>query len=478
MVENMCNSEHKKVIFQIGRVDKGYNESKTFSFEGNTYNFPLSSFALKQLSSKEAKVVILYPVSLVLNESFSKYEGEDDFLKKQVKTILNNESEKEKYLNNPYSLFKNHPHSKENDFEVLHSLGTYSGKTFSTTMHDLVLYIWCLMMREYLKTNFEEIYIDISSGLNFHMASLQEALRYFLMWECLYNISESKVKGIICYTDPILGSAQSFYNIYTYETKHKALFKSSMYSNEYSNISKYIIEEFLNKGRDDKRKVNNLLEKFFIIFSSFENAVPLALFTRKLYENDNNNQDENIFNNIYKKSKEELKNLSEFTIEKFKTNWIQSPEADFDKFSKLFFTLGFLHGLLKFLNENEIKPQEYVSIECLEYLAGQMEKQLGLKLQSGLIKNEIYNNFRHGDFDKKLSENKATAHEWINLSDLLKFDNTQKDINERNFFAHAGFEKNITLVKKYNGKLVVKYKDDDETIKEIKGFLLNRVKGE
>ncbi len=225
----MCNSKHKKVIFQIGRLDKGYNESKDFSFEGNTYNFPLSSFALKQLSGKEAKVVILYPVSLVLNESFSKYEGEDDFLKKQVKTILNNESEKEKYLNNPYSLFKNHPHSKENDFEVLHSLGTYSGETFSTTMHDLILYIWCMMMQEYLENEFDEIYIDISSGLNFYMASLQEALRYFLTWESLYNISSSKVKGFISYTDPILGSAQTSYNIYTYETKHKAFFKSPVY---------------------------------------------------------------------------------------------------------------------------------------------------------------------------------------------------------------------------------------------------------
>lgn len=471
----MCHSKPKKVIFQIGRLDKGFSENKTFKFGGKTYDYPLSSFAIKQHFGKDAKIVILYPVSLVLNESFKNYDGNDEFLQ-IVKNILNINTEKEKYLKNPYNTFCQHPHSQQNSYEVIHSLGTYAQQTFSTTLHDLILYIWCIMMQEYIENEFEEIYIDISSGLNFYVTSLQEALRYFLTWENLYNISSSKLKGFICYTDPILGSAQSFYTVYTYESKYKIFFKSPIDSKNYNTISKYIIEDFLKEDKKYKKRLNNLLENFFIIFSSIENAAPLTLFTAKLFESNAINHNGNIYNTLCENSKEELKTLSKFTIEKFRSNWITSPQANFDNFSKIFFSLALLHGLVKFLNVSRFNLCEYVTLETIENFADEIESKLGLKVQSGLIKNELYNNFKHGDFEEKYSKNNP-ENEWINLADLLKYDNIQRDPNIRNFFAHAGFEKTMTQVKKENGQIVVKYKDDDKTINKIKEFLLKRVEG-
>jgi len=54
------------------------------------------------------------------------------------------------------------------------------GIEFSTALGDVVLRILIDMMQRYLEEPFEEMYLDISSGLNVYASAMIEAGRVFL----------------------------------------------------------------------------------------------------------------------------------------------------------------------------------------------------------------------------------------------------------------------------------------------------------
>lgn len=64
-----------KLIYQIGRFAKDFMEMREFNFKDKSYKELLSSFAIKRAFQEEgfqtetAKVVLIYPTSLLLNET-------------------------------------------------------------------------------------------------------------------------------------------------------------------------------------------------------------------------------------------------------------------------------------------------------------------------------------------------------------------------------------------------------------------------
>ncbi|HOV09218.1 MAG TPA: hypothetical protein PK482_08930, partial [Spirochaetota bacterium] len=95
----------RKLIVQIGRFDKGYTDKKKFIYKEKEFETSLSSFALSEFYKEEAKVFLLYPVSLLLNEALVKVPDGDSFICK-VKDLLENSDGKEDYFKSPENLFK------------------------------------------------------------------------------------------------------------------------------------------------------------------------------------------------------------------------------------------------------------------------------------------------------------------------------------------------------------------------------------
>jgi CRISPR-associated protein Csx1 len=385
----------KKIILQIGRLDKNIEQDIKFKFHDKEYKYPLSSLALKEHSGKDnTKVILFYPVSLVLNEQYKNtiesHNNEYNSFFQQVSEIVNDESKQKEYLKNPEKIFLEHPHSKLADETfILNSLGKYLNNELKTNLHNIIIHIWAILIKEYIENSFNEIYIDISSGLNFYITALMEALRFFLVWAKLCNIEDNNniVKGYICYTDPILGRSEQAINMYIYELSYKVFFTSPIAYQELDGLVKNVIEDGLNLDRKTKAYVREHLESFLKIFSCFENAAPLYL-----YMNDFQNS-----NDIT----QTIKEITNEILKKYIGNWYSSPEFNFNKFSKILNAFAFFTGLKKLIEHENINNQGYVKLDCLKNFSKILSK-LNLHSQASILDTELYNNFQHSDFNKNI----------------------------------------------------------------------------
>ena len=236
----------KKIIYQIGRFDhniitdyKFQIDEKTYEskISSKTYESKISSFALKKHfdeSGDPSKVILIYPYSILLSERRPKFNNKlDEFFDKLE---AKDTEEINQYLKDPYAYLKYHPHSKEaNDFIVIHSIGEYMGIEFSTALGDIVLRILIDMMQRYLEEPFEEMYLDISSGLNVYASAMIEAGRVFLTLIRLQKMSLQKpylkekpyLEVYISFSEPIIpANTTKTYEIYkNFQLDVKAFFQ-------------------------------------------------------------------------------------------------------------------------------------------------------------------------------------------------------------------------------------------------------------
>ena len=56
----------KRIIYQIGRFESSIDELVNFEIDDKTYQWELSSFALKKYLGEPTKVILVYPVSILL----------------------------------------------------------------------------------------------------------------------------------------------------------------------------------------------------------------------------------------------------------------------------------------------------------------------------------------------------------------------------------------------------------------------------
>lgn len=463
----------KKIILQIGRVDKNIDQNIKFCYGNKYYENPLSSFSLRDYFkdiNDIVKVCLIYPVSLPLNENLKNKTSQDsnynDFFK-EINELLSDKNKIQKYFNDPACLFEKHPHSKLADtFLVVNSIGSYCGIKLDANLHEIILHILIFLINEYLSEQFDEIYIDISSGLNFYITALIESLRYFYVWVSLYNIWENieRIKSFISYTDPIIGRINDSFNIYTYDISFSVQFQSPINSEEIEKINNEIIVNSLNLKRELKRQANQYLEEFLVIFNCFDNSTPIYLYSSTYSK----------FEDILRYFQLILNRI----IDKFKTNYIELFNYDFRNFIKFLLSFSFLLGLRKLMVENKInyKESKGTTIKNIDHFI-EILKKLNLRSQSNFLAGEKRKNFEHKDFLSKYNElKKGKLNEWVYLRDLLEYGSKSSPINSRNFFSHAGFERNVTMIKiedidieKDLQKLKIKY--DDENLDQIENIL-------
>jgi CRISPR-associated protein, MJ1666 family len=477
----------KKIIYQIGRLDHNIITDYKFQIYEKTYESKLSSFALKKHfdeSGDPSKVILIYPYSILLSERRPKFNNKlDEFFNK---LIAKDAEEINQYLKDPYAYLEYHPHSKEaNDFIVIHSIGEYMGIEFSTALGDIVLRILIDMMQRYLEEPFEEMYLDISSGLNVYASAMIEAGRVFLTLISLQKMSLQKpyLKVYISFSEPIIpANTTKTYEIYKdFQLDVKAFFQFPENPNKdnieklnlqtYKNVFSAFVDSIFNyfpveENSKLKDKTNEIVYKAYLFYSALKNNTPLALY--HLFSDKNFRYDEEEIDDITKELIRLLKN-------KFNSNFIKSPELNLNAFKKMFITLSLAKGMIRVLKDRlkniTQKGEIFVSLKYLEdTFTGEhsLYKPFGLDTNKDYLKNEL----KKKNIEKEVRKSKKNGYKWVNhkwekLYDLVEYNNQREnnknrsnnyEFDERNFKAHCGFENNITEVSIINNKdIIIRY---------------------
>jgi CRISPR-associated protein Csx1 len=443
----------------MGRFEGSIDEPVNFEIDGKFYSQELSSFALREHFGKHTKVVLVYPVSILLNEHALRGIKDKEHLRtfyEKIEGIVTKPEEKEKYIKNPWEYLREHPHSKKaDDFIVIPSIGEFLGEKFSSPLGNIILRILIDMIERYKNEPFDEMYLDISSGHNIYTYTLVEAGRLFLTLMKLEDfLKEKDIKVFIAISEPIIGkpSSDKRYKIFKdFQLDAKGIFyfpEKPQQSNEnaFSTYAREVSKTI--KGEEDrelKRKINKMLYRAYLFYSALRNNLPLVVYylcTLEEYrytENDAKNLLEEIVNLLKQRLDENLK---------------ESPDLNFDDLRKLFMTLGLAVGIIRVLEKHgickEIKGEVY--LHNIEQLFAEDKSSIygyfGLTTNIMYLQQEIQKNF--------LDNERLITNEWKLLKDITNQSSTS--INPRNFLAHCGFEKNITEVKKSdNGDIIIRY---------------------
>jgi len=474
----------KRIIYQIGRFDANIDIKLNFKIDSNKYSTELSSFALKEHFKPSAEVIIIYPVSILLNkQALEKIQNKTDIrdFYETVEKVLSNDEGIKDYLNNPREYLKTHPHSKKAyDFIVIPSIGEFFGYKFFSSIGNITLRILVDMIDRYYKEPFDEMYLDISSGHNIYTYALTEAGRLFLTIVRLQDfLKEKNMKVFITISEPISSKDQEYTLFKDFQLDAKAFFYYPINPNP-QQINEYAFIEYARKisiilkgeeDRDIKRKVNEILYKAYLLYSAIKNNTPLAIYylckeykeeqvdelVKRIVELLKERLDENLKYYLHKEHKEKLdEDLKSF------------PNLNFEDIRKLLMTLGLAKGIINVLEKYGICSRELsegVDLEELKKCFAEEEKSIynyfELKTNIAYLRQEINRNF-------EIYENKITT-EWKCLGEIMNLGNTGLD--PRNFLAHCGFEKALTKVRKTeDGKILIRYWDDK--IEIIKSFLL------
>jgi CRISPR-associated protein Csx1 len=463
-----------KIIYQIGRLERGAFNPIKFEVHGKVYEALLSSFALRQsfLENKQAsKVILIYPVSLflnssLLNEKATQTQNIPAEFKKVIESILFDKNELYNYLSNPYPYFEKHPHSKEaNGFIVIHSIGQYEGIKFSSTLEELILEIFIDMVKRYQDEHFSELYLDISSGHNIYTSALIEAGRLFLTFYKLqnFNLKENGLKVFITFSDPIVPPYNRTFQVhkdFCLEVKTFFSFPEKPTQNSlkdaYSKFAKDLVGED-KELRPFKRQLNELFSHGYFFYSAIKNNCPLVLYTWEYH------QEEEIDKGIAE--------LISFVKQRLSSNYQSSPGLKFDLFRKAFIMLSIYKGIVKVLKEYKIFKKEEVEIEELARNFRDENQSLyncfELKQNREYFSHEYSNTFER-EGERGGIKDKIPEH-YVLLRELIKGESDE--IKPRNFIAHCGFERNCVYVRRQGAQVFVKY--GSEVLSRIEEILLS-----
>ena len=428
-------------LYQIGRLDRYVIERKKINFliDNNDFESELSSFALKNHFQNNVKCILLYPVSLPFNKELLKNININDEFIKRAQSIFENPAD---YFKNPKEFFKFHPHKNEvDDFIVIHSIGEFEKYVFEGSFDDIVLEIFIDLVERYFKEGMKELYIDISSGLNIYVSALIEAVRHFSIFQNIGSWKEPLSVKLV-FSEPIIGSSKSNFKIFKdYELKFKVFFSSPItYAADVKNFE--LSRKIEKQDRKFKQSIQQMLEKFALSYSAIKNNTPLVLYSFKFHE------------------EQEIKDLILQVVanlkDKFYSDWQKSPNLEKNEYLKLFLALSFYMGIIRILKENSVNYSDFVCLDEIKEKFSSIYQQFELNLNEQILKHEISNLTRQ---DKKTGETiiDKAREEWQSLSEFIP---GEGDFQQRNFIAHAGFERTVTEVKKIGNEIYLRYKNN------------------
>ncbi|SHK20660.1 CRISPR-associated protein Csx1 [Anaerobranca californiensis DSM 14826] len=451
------------VIYQVGRftdypVNFSINEGEKI-FEKKSV---LSSFVLRdffQSQGTKAEAVLFYPVSIVFNMNFSKDKNLPLDIKEELNKTFENPAD---YLINPEQLIEKMAdvYEKErDDFLILHSIGAYlSNIEINGKYSDIVLNVLADMIKRLFDKEVKAFYIDISSGLNFYISAMLEAARHFSVFANLFYWGErDKIPSIyIVFTDPIFNNKVEKYNIYKEKQNFLAFFNSPINKEEtIKNFS--FVKDGIYQEKEMRKKKGSLVKKldsFTLLYSAIKNDIPLYVLSNLA----NFHSEEEIT--------EEIKKLVDSIFERNKKfGYNSSLNVDKNSFNKALLSLALYKGIVSLLNRNGIKysNDEGIEIEKLVEYFKKFYETFNLTGNYKVLNTEIENL-------KKILENKldeSKYNKWIPLWQL-KEPYKSTEVDNRNFFAHSGLERNTVEFKKEKDKLFIRYNLENYALKKEK----------
>ncbi|QER42723.1 TIGR01897 family CRISPR-associated protein [Thermodesulfobacterium sp. TA1] len=451
-----------KLIYQIGRLDAKSFENINFFYKDKEYSAQLSSFVLKEHfeeNKEKSKVILIYPVSLLINKSFLNNTQFPEVLKNTINNILTNP---ENYFVNPRKYFMEHPHSKiADDFIIIHSIGQYEGINFFATLEDLILEIFIDLVSRYQKEPFSELYLDISSGHNIYVSALLEAGRLFFTFYKLQNFHSKNddLQVYITFSDPILPPYDRKFMIREkFPLKVKAFFHypetphNNSLNDGYGAFAKLLTGE-AKELRKKKNLLNELFSYGYFFYSAIKNNTPLVLYTWEYHPEE--------------KIEEGISVISTLVKDRLTANYQTTPNLDFNLFSSAFLMLSLYKGIVRVLQTYNIFKKEEVSLTEIKskFLGNDsLYRCFGLIQNIPYLSHEINNTFEKEP--ERGGINHLITEDYKLLREFIKGESDK--INDRNFLAHCGFERNCVYVRKNEETLFIKYnKTELQKIEEI-----------
>lgn len=435
------------LIYQIGRIDTNFQNRITFDIEGEKYNCTLSSLALKEYFQKQkynVKLKLLFPVSLPFNGALYKNESfkrscPDDF----YNLLSDAFSKVNPFLDNPNNVFEKHPHLRPDiEFLVLPSMGSYKAKNevvdFKCHYSDIVLIILFDMIKSFLENNekVSKIIIDISSGHNYYVSAMIEALKYLDTWINLYMWQDNKSSCYICVSDPIIPDFSGPYKIFFEKQNTRAFFSSPIHQKdiENTNLAKKIFPD--KSMRRYKNRLHEILETFGLIFSSIKNNAPLFIYMNRYHNK--------------KFVKFLLVKFLDYTNSILLKKYTETPNLDKNSYIKIFFSVAFYMGLIDKLKRYNINKAEQIEIDTFCNCVRSIYHDFGLLLADTILGNEV------NRIKDSIKNNCSSNLGWTKLA-VIFYGSAQNNPQKRNFFAHAGLESNITECCISGNQIYIKY---------------------
>ncbi len=199
-------------------------------------------------------------------------------------------------------------------------------------------------------------------------------------------------------------------------------------------------KEFLGMTARKKRILSQLLENFALLFSSIKNNIPLGVLTFDYDTQERINYGINL--------------LLQYAKSKLHSSWKVGPNINKDDYLKIWFSLCLYIGLIKLIEELEIKnqPEKYITnLDEVKTKFIQLYEKLNLKINSVQLGSEISN------LKDKLLKKLTT--DWQLIKKITDYETATFDV--RNFFAHCGFEQTVTYIKCSDGIISLRYNETD-----------------
>jgi len=339
------------------------------------------------------------------------------------------------------------------DVLMIPSVGIYSGKytaRFEGSVENTITYIF----KELVKCGIDEIYADVSTGQNIYTTSMLEALRKYATYRKLRYILQGR-SGIslkLAYVPPVFVEGQEA-NVEIHDFDVKAFFSLPS-----PNPKKICVEKRKELQRKHKKffdSLSNDLKTLKIAFNAIKYNTPLVFYHPEILDLDIDvGRDIDGLIRIL----EELEESREIVMDE---NGITVSRAviNSDDVTNTFFAIAILSSIIDF---HRVKIREPEVNEIFKTFK-KIYENLGLDVNSKFLERDI-------DDIKKLTANltgeKLLLDLYAERFGHIKEDQKPKGSSrpDRNFFAHSGFLKEITRVRKEEGKILLRY--DLELIKK------------
>ncbi len=406
---------------------------------------------LKEIISPDYIILIGLDTLYALPELFDR----------NVNSYTKIKSKVEDFFKNKYYEFVN---SKEELPYIIISYGvgnfnriSFTGKLrdfYSYLLYKLTKFLTNNILNKGEKDKEIEVHLDLSHGINFMPVLTYKALKEILQILAITKDITLKVYN----SEPVIGRETSYkYTIHLVEESRiiPAPCNTKIKENKFLKINKQSCisnEERRNIFQKVKFLNSDQTSELSAFLSSVYNGFPLVLFTffpsQELISSFETKIDELI--KVYEDNiKVELRDTEcKISRDLFFTN-------DFETLTKAFFTTMLLY-------EDSIKRKKEVLINEIEEVAQKVfkfDKKLEIK-----IGEEIYN----------LNKLSSIPSFWelynIIYTGFHSYRNQRKDIpiDERNFMAHAGFERNGVKLKREKNHIYIKYAEEKlDTIRKL-----------